>query len=121
MGHSNLSRLYRVDVTTGNVTLITEGLPPFPDGLAIKGRTVYSLHPLSAFLGVPDEVKMIHLSSDLAIGEIVGTITSPNLDGVASGAVFGSSLYVNNARYSTFPQPDTEYWVTKLSTRIKGR
>ncbi len=116
VGHSNLSRLYRVDVATGDVALITEGLPIFPDGLAIKGRTVYSLHPLS-FLGQPDEVKVIELADDLLSGEIVGTITDPNMDGIASGAVFGASLYVNNARYNTFPEPDTEYWVTKLSIR----
>jgi hypothetical protein len=36
---------------------------------------------------------------------------------VASGAMFGNSLYVNNARYYTFPEPDTEYWLTKLSIR----
>lgn len=116
VGHSNLSRLYRVDVATGDVALITEGLPIFPDGLAIAGRTVYSLHPLS-FLGQPDEVKVIALADDLLSGEIVGTITDPNMDGIASGAVFGASLYVNNARYTTFPEPDTEYWVTKLRIR----
>lgn len=116
VGHSNLSRLYRVDVATGDVVLITEGLPVFPDGLAIQGRTVYSLHPLS-FLGLPDEVKVIELDDDLLSGQIVGTITDPALDGIASGAIFGASLYVNNARYNTFPEPDTEYWVTKL--RIK--
>lgn len=116
IGHSNLSRLYSVDTASGEVAVITEGLPIFPDGLAIRGRTVYSLHPLS-FLGAPDEVTVIELSSDLLSGEIVGTITDPQMDGIASGAVFGSSLYVNNARYTTLPQPDTGYWVTKLSIR----
>lgn len=33
----------------------------------------------------------------------------------ASGALFGNSLYVNNARYRDFPQFDTQYWTTKLS------
>ena len=119
VGHSNLSRLYSVDTATGNVVLITEGLPIFPDGLAIQGRTVYSLHPLT-FAGQPDEITVIELSEDLLSGEIVGTITDPdNLDGVASGAIFGSSLYVNNARYtSPFPPPpDLSFWVTKISIR----
>lgn len=119
VGHSNLSRLYSVDTATGDVALITEGLPTFPDGLAIQGRTIYSLHPLS-FLGAPDEITVIELSDDLLSGEIVGTITDPdNLDGVASGAIFGSSLYVNNARYtSPFPPPpDFPFWVTKISIR----
>ena len=120
VGHSNLSRLYRVDPATGDVQVITEGLPIFPDGLAIKGRTIYTLHPLS-FLGLPDEIKVIELSADLLSGEIVGTITDPDLDGVASGAVFGSSLYVNKARYNTIPEPDTEYWLTKLRIAPKKR
>ncbi|MDH3587863.1 MAG: hypothetical protein OEQ74_00525 [Gammaproteobacteria bacterium] len=114
MSHASSSG--RLDVATGDVTLITEGLPVFPDGLAIQGRTVYSLHPLS-FLGLPDEVRVIELSDDLLTGEIVGTITDPDMDGIASGAIFGPSLYVNNARCNTFPEPDTEYWVTKLSTQ----
>ena len=118
VGHSNLSRLYSVDTATGDVALITEGLPIFPDGLAIQGRTVYSLHPLS-FLGLPDEITVIELSDDLLSGEIVGTITDPdNLDGVASGAIFGSSLYVNNARYRPDPLPsDFPFWVTRISIR----
>jgi hypothetical protein len=50
-------------------------------------------------------------------GTLVDTITDPEkLDGVASGAIFGSSLYVNNARYAVPfpPEPDTPYWATKL-------
>jgi hypothetical protein len=31
--------------------------------------------------------------------------------------MFWSSLYVNNARYLTFREPDTQYWITKLSIR----
>ena len=40
-----------------------------------------------------------------------------DLDGVASGAIRGNSLYVNNARYTTFPEADTEYWLTKLKIK----
>jgi hypothetical protein len=31
--------------------------------------------------------------------------------------MFGNSLYVNNARYATFPGPDTEFWLTKLNIK----
>ena len=37
------------------------------------------------------------------------------MDGVASGALLGDSLYVNNAQYYDWPMPDTEYRITKLS------
>jgi len=57
----------------------------------------------------------VSLDKGLLTGTLLGTITDPDLDGVASGALFGGSLYVNNARYRTFPEPDTEYWVTRLS------
>jgi hypothetical protein len=40
----------------------------------------------------------------------------PNAD-VASGAIFGKFLYVNNARYSGFPGGDTQYWVTTPKLR----
>jgi len=51
-------------------------------------------------------------------GKLVGIITDPDLDGVASGAIHGNSLYVNNARYEIVPpQSDTQYWVTKLALR----
>jgi hypothetical protein len=40
------------------------------------------------------------------------------LDGVASGVIFGYSLYVNNARYSQYPrEPTTRFWITKLQRR----
>ena len=58
---------------------------------------------------------MVTLSKDMLSGELSEFITDPDLDGVASGAIFGSSLYVNNARYSNFPASPTEYWVTKLN------
>jgi outer membrane protein assembly factor BamB len=44
-----------------------------------------------------------------------------DMDGVASGAMHGDSLYVNNARFWDYPgclpDPDgcTEYWITKLN------
>jgi hypothetical protein len=48
-------------------------------------------------------------------GTLVGKIVDPDMDGVASGAMHGDSLYVNNARYWDFPGFPTEYWVTKLN------
>ena len=48
-------------------------------------------------------------------GTLLGTITDPGMDGVASGAMHGDSLYVNNARYDDFPGLPTEYWITKLN------
>jgi hypothetical protein len=65
-----------------------------------------------------DRIQVVELDKGYGSGRLVDTITDPdNLDGVASGAIFGSSLYVNNARYATFPEADTPYWLTKLRIR----
>jgi single-stranded DNA-specific DHH superfamily exonuclease len=57
------------------------------------------------------------LDKDRLAGTLVGVITDEDLDGVASGAIFSNALYVNNARYSTFPEPDTEYVLTRLKIK----
>ena len=60
-------------------------------------------------------VQVVVLDEDMLTGTRVGAITDPGMDGVASGAMHGDSLYVNNARYGDFPGLPTEYWVTKLN------
>jgi hypothetical protein len=125
VGHSNLAQLYRVDTVTGKVKQIyVDGpLTGFLDGIARKGHNLYIMTPYD-FPGPPDSVdriQVVHLDlgkGNLS-GRIVNTITDPDLDGVASGAIFGKYLYVNNARYTTFPGPEAEYWVTKLKLRSK--
>ena len=52
-------------------------------------------------------------------GDLQGTITDPNMGGVASGALFGKSLYVNGARY--FADLVSEKWIAKLDTRAVER
>ena len=125
IGHSNLARLYKMDVATGDVSqIMVDGpLSGFLDGLAMQGSTVYIMTPYD-FPGPPvsiDRIQVVELDKGYASGTLVDTITDPdNLDGVASGAIFGSSLYVNNARYATFPlAPDTPFWVTKIRIRPK--
>lgn len=121
VGHSNLARLYRVDTATGGVDQIAVDGPldGFLDGLAIKGHTVYIMTPYD-FPGPPvsvDRIQVVSLGKGSLAGTLVETITDPDLDGVASGAIFGNSLYVNNVRYVLFdpvPPPDTEFWVTKI-------
>ncbi len=126
IGHSNLARLYRVDTATGDVVQIAvEGpLTGFLDGIAMHGSTLYIMTPYD-FPGPPvsiDRIQVVELDKGYLSGTLVETITDPDhLDGVASGAIFGSSLYVNNARYVVDfpPAPDTPFWVTKLPIRPK--
>lgn len=119
VGHSNLGRIYRVDVASREVEEIwlDQTLVGFLDGIAMKGHTLYVMTPT-----VPtpiDGIQVIELAPDMRSGTLERIITDPDLDDVASGAIFGSSLYVNNARYSQFPGGDTAYWITKLKINKK--
>ena len=79
-------------------------------------------HPAPVDILIPpvpiDRIQIVKLDKDYRSGTVLDPIIDPdNLDGVASGAIFGSSLYVNNARYSIgAPQPES---LTKLKIRSR--
>lgn len=126
IGHSNLARLYRIDTASGDVDEIAVdgALAGFLDGIAMHGDRLYIMTPYD-FPGPPvsiDQIQVVELDKGYLSGTLVETITdAANLDGVASGAIFGNSLYVNNARYLVEfpPSSDTPFWVTKLKIRPK--
>lgn len=121
VANSNNSKIYRVDPETGETEQIVVEPPiddtRFIDAIILRNRTLYVLTP--DFPEDPaeraDRVQVVALDNDLRAGTLIGIITDPNLDGVASGALLGNSLYVNNARYFDFPAPETEYWITRLN------
>lgn len=124
VGHSNLSTIYHVDLASGDVVpvAVEPALSGFLDGIAATERTLYILTPNQT--GGPvsaDSVQVVRLADDLASGERERIITNSDLQGIASGAILGTSLYVNNARYEIFPPtPDTRYWITKLEQAVDG-
>jgi outer membrane protein assembly factor BamB len=121
VGNSNNAQIYRVDPATGQADRI-EVSPPlvgFIDGIVLRDRKLYILTPDGDGTG-GDWVQVVALDRDLRTGTLVQIITDPDMDGVASGAFFGGALYVNNARYQTFPEADTEYWLTRLDVRGKA-
>jgi len=123
VGHSGLSNLFRVDPASGEADeiVVTPALPQpsFLDAIVLHDGLLYILSPF------PESIQVVDLSDDMLTGHLLGTITDPNMDGVASGAFFGGSLYVNNARYNNFPgcyDPEddstcTQYWITKLNVK----
>ncbi len=118
IGDSFRAQLFRVDPATGDTKAITIDPPldGFLDGIIMAGRTLYILVP--AFVPDSDRILVVELDKDLLSGTIVNTITDPDLlDGVASGAIFGNSLYFNNAKYFEFPEPTTEYFLSKVPIR----
>jgi len=128
VGNSANAQIYRVDPKTGDTDRIELDTPltGFIDGIVLYGNMLFILTPYDVIFpdnGPPfadpnnpiDRIQVVALDEDQRTGTLLGNITDPeNLDGVASGAMFGGSLYVNNARYLTFPGPDTEYWITRL-------
>jgi sugar lactone lactonase YvrE len=120
IGHSGSSKIFKVDPTTGYADEIIVDPPllgllegSFLDGIVLYDGVLFILSPGETAAG--DMVQVVVLADDMLTGNRVGMITDPGMDGVASGAMHGDSLYVNNARYSDFPGPPTEYWITKLN------
>ena len=48
---------------------------------------------------------------------VLGEITDPGLDVPTTATVAAGRLWVVNARFTTPPTPDTEYWITQLPLR----
>jgi len=123
IGHSGTSKIFRVDPTSGHADEILVdpplfGLPDggFLDGIVLHDGVLYILTSDASDTYPPvDRVQVVVLDDDMLTGVLVGTITDPDMDGIASGAMHGGSLYVNNARYWDYPGPPTEYWITKLN------
>ncbi|PLW81383.1 hypothetical protein CWI75_16260 [Kineobactrum sediminis] len=115
IGDSATAQIYRVDPLTGHSDriIVEPPLEGFIDGIVAHKGLLYILTPFGDGSG-PDWIQVVALDKELLTGRRVGIITDPDMDGVASGAMLGNSLYVNNARYTTFPGPDTEYSLTRL-------
>ena len=120
IGDSSTAQIYRVDPKTGisDRIILDTPLVGFIDGIIRDERRLYILTPGDP--GDPsdvDKIQVVKLDKDMLTGKLMGIITDEDLDGVASGAILGSALYVNNARYTTFPEADTDYWLTRLKIK----
>lgn len=98
--HSLLGVLYSIDPATGHATEIDLGEDDvsFGDGIVLRGKTVYVVQNFINQVGV------VELSPDLTSGEVTETITSDLFQVPTTGATFGDTLYVVNARFDVaFP------------------
>jgi sugar lactone lactonase YvrE len=107
---SNTGFLFRVNPHTGRTTRVDLGttLLKNGDGLLRQGRILYAVQ------NADNKVAVIKLSRAGTRGRLIDTLTSPDFDVPTTIAAYGRSLYLPNARFSTPPTPDTEYWVTRI-------
>ncbi|MDX1436454.1 MAG: hypothetical protein R3335_06575 [Anaerolineales bacterium] len=108
--NSVLGALYKVDPNNGTAVTIDlgSGNVASGDGLARRGM---SLYVVQNFL---NQIAEVSLAGDFESGEVVNVFTNPAFDIPTTGAVFGSDLYVVNARFTTPPGPGTTYDAVKV-------
>ena len=104
---TNTAKLFKVN-RQGVAREISGATVP-GDGILLHGRTLYAV-----VRSPQDGVLVLRLSPNLRSGRVLRTLTSADLEEPTTIDEHGSRLYAVNARFSTPPTPDTEYWVTKL-------
>jgi hypothetical protein len=112
VAQTSTGKLFSVDPDTGvanEVDLGDEVVLPGPDGLELRGNTLYVVGG-----GL---VTVVRLGAHLASGVVLGEITDPGLDVPTTATVSAGRLWAVNARFGTGPSPDTAYWITQLPLR----
>jgi len=107
---SNLGRLYTVDASTGEASLIDLGGGNVVqgDGILLDGKTLYVVQNRM------NRIAVVELAPDLASGTIVDHLTHPAFDVPTTIAEHGDRLYAVNARFGTDDPEDADYSVIGL-------
>jgi sugar lactone lactonase YvrE len=106
---SNVSKLFTVDRTSGVTREIALNRPIMNgDGLHLDGRTLYVVQNRS------NSVAVIRLNRGMTEGTVTMEITDTNFDVPTTMDEFGKRLYAVNARFTTPPTPDTDYWIAQF-------
>lgn len=61
-----------------------------------------------------NQVAVVELNRRGTAGEVVDTLTSPMFEVPTTVAAYKDSLYLPNARFTTPPNPETTYSVTRI-------
>jgi len=78
------------------------------DGILLDGRNLYVVQN---FLNLLAKVR---LAPDLSSGEVVSRTGDEDFDIPTTVAEKGNVLYLVNARFTTPPTPETEYWIAPI-------
>lgn len=111
--NSFTGQLLRVDPATGVATEIDLGgaTAASGDGLELRGSTLYVVR------NFVEQVAVFRLGAGLESAHLVGSLTSDGFDIPTTAAWAAGSLWAVNARFTTPPTPDTEYWITRVDPR----
>jgi sugar lactone lactonase YvrE len=104
--------LWRIDPATGDADRIDLGDADVKngDGLLLAGRrTLYVVQNRD------NRIAVVRLSKDLSSGTVQRHITSDGFDVPTTLARIGNRLYAPNARFTTPPEPTTDYWITQVT------
>ena len=106
---SNTGKLFKVnrrgvtdEIDLGGSTVMAG------DGILLDGRTLYVVR------NTANRIAVVRVRRNLASGRVVREITSPQFDVPTTIDEFGRYLYAVNARFGTPPEPDTDYWLTRV-------
>jgi hypothetical protein len=108
---SNTGALWRIDAKTGANEKVDLGGATLEngDGLLLEGNTLYVVQNRL------NQIAVVTLSKDWRSGNVGATpITSDGFDVPTTIARLGDRFYLPNARFTTPPEPDTDYWVTAV-------
>ena len=109
---TNTGELFTADPKTGTTHEIALSEPvPFGDGILLHGRTLYVVQ------NQLNQIAVARLSFDLTRGVITKHLTHDSLDIPTTVDRFGKTLYVVNARFTTPPEPTTDYSITAIRRR----
>jgi sugar lactone lactonase YvrE len=103
------SKLFVIDPRSGEASeiVLNEEIRN-GDGLLLDGRTLYVVQNRSNLVAV------VKLDRRLSSGTVVASLTDPDFDVPTTMDDFGDRLYAVNARFTTPPTPDTEYWIAQF-------
>ena len=107
---TNTGMLFTVAPHSGRTTRIDldHERVRFGDGLLLEGHTLYVVQ------GMQNRVAVVALESGLESGDVVERVRDGDFDFPATVAERGDRLYLVNARFTTPPTPQTEYWITVI-------
>lgn len=108
--NSTTGGLFRVHPGNGHADRVDLGDDRLAngDGMLRTGRTLYVAQNTS------NQVATVRLDRSASEGRVVQTRASDDFDTPTTIARFAGALYLPNARFTTPPEDDTEYWVTRL-------